>query len=153
MKDELQKARKALDCLLRSLPDELTQLYLSVDCKALLTQLAETGAPSPAWLVAKAKALRLKTHLQHSAIEALASRLENALETYKIAGGNDPIRLAHAEADCAMLAAKQASLVQRLQDADQLVQAAILAKQQEDAAALLCSPLLQKLRMSLERTD
>ena len=149
----LRNAQKALDKLLRGLPDELTQLYASVDCEELLSQLAETAEPSPAWLAAKAHTLRLKSRLQGSAVAEMRSRLCSALEAYRAAGGDDPIRLAHAEADCAMLGAKQESLAQRQQDADQLVRMASLAEQQEDAASLLCSPLLQKLRKPTEGTD
>ncbi|MBQ1371785.1 MAG: hypothetical protein IIY70_02520 [Oscillospiraceae bacterium] len=147
----LRNAQKDLDKLLRSIPDELTRIYSDIDCEELLKQLAETTEPSPNWLAAKARSLRLKSRLQGAAVGELASRLCAALEAYRAAGGDDSLRLAHAETDGAMLAARQEAFAQRQQDADQLVRAAMLAEQQEDTVALLCSPLLQKLR--LEGTD
>ncbi|MBQ6160247.1 MAG: hypothetical protein IJK24_04805 [Oscillospiraceae bacterium] len=153
MDAKLRKAQKALDSLLRSLPDELAGLYASIDCEELLTQLAEQQDPAPAWLAAKARALRLKSHLLGSAVEALEARLSAAAADYQTAGGDDPIRLAHAETDRALLRARQEELARRQETANQLVRAAELAERQDEAAALVCSPLLRALRTSSEGTD
>lgn len=154
MNPSLRKTQKALDALLRGLPDELAGLYRAADCEELLRQLTETPDPAPAWLAAKARSLRLKSHLLQTALAELEKRLSAAAEAYRTEGGTDPLRTAHAEADLALLRTRQAELALQRETAGQLVLAAELAAQQEQTAALLCSPLLQKLRKpSSEGTD
>lgn len=142
----LKQAQRALDDALRALPDRLRELFETVRFDAALQKLEQAQDPSPDWVAAQLRTLRLKARTIRVSVSGMAEALAAALARYTDAGGTDALRIAHAREELLFLektAADQAAQTARLEAAGQ--SAALLRAQKEQLDSLEVEQFRQKI--------
>ena len=147
-KHSLKQAQQELDRFLPSIPDRLRELYETVKYDAALQKLTEAEAPSPGWIAAQIRSLRLKTRTIEAVVSELAETLERLLTAYTEAGGADVLRIAHAQAELQFLRqTAEAQEAQRIR----LEQIRLLAEQSRTQEAALDALTVEQLRRRLDK--
>lgn len=149
-KHRLKQAQQELDRFLPSIPDRLRELYETVNYDAALQKLTEAEAPSPGWIAAQIRSLRLKTRTIASVVSELSETLERLLAAYAEAGGTDSFRLAHAQAELQFL--RQTAEEQEAQRM-RLEQIKLLAEQSQTQAEALDALTVEQLRQRLAKRE
>lgn len=138
------RAERELDRFLRSIQAELAELLETVNYEAALNKLTEAKDPAPAWVQAQVRLLNVKALTIQKTVAELSDKLETLLDHYIEAGGADPLRIAHARSDLALLettSAKQDALQGRLSELSQSVS---LLLEQENQMESLSAELIRK---------
>lgn len=144
--NSLKQAQRELDRFLRSLPERLRELFGTVQYDAALKKLEEAEDPSPEWVAAQLRSLRVKAQTIRAAVSELSEKLTALLNRYIDAGGTDALRIAHAREELLFLQKTlddQAAQAARLEQLKQSTALLLVQKDQMDALEL--ARLRQKL--------
>lgn len=149
-KQARKHGQRELDRFLPSIPDRLRELFETVNYDAALQKLTEAGEPTPKWVAAQLRSLRIKTRTIETAVLDLAETLERLLAAYTEAGGTDSQRIAHAQAELLFL--RQTAEKQAAQRA-RLAQIQLLNAQSQTQAEALDALAVEQLRQRLQTRD
>jgi hypothetical protein len=144
--NSLKQAQRELDRFLRPLPERLRELFGTVQYDAALKKLEEAEDPSPEWVAAQLRSLRVKAQTIRAAVSELSEKLTALLNRYIDAGGTDALRIAHAREELLFLQKTlddQAAQAARLEQLKQSTALLLVQKDQMDALEL--ARLRQKL--------
>lgn len=144
--NSLKQAQRELDRFLRPLPERLRELFGTVQYDAALKKLEEAEDPSPEWVAAQLRSLRVKAQTILAAVSELSEKLTALLNRYIDAGGTDALRIAHAREELLFLQKTlddQAAQAARLEQLKQSTALLLVQKDQMDALEL--ARLRQKL--------
>lgn len=144
--NSLKQAQRELDRFLRPLPERLRELFGTVQYDAALKKLEEAEDPSPEWVAAQLRSLRVKAQTIRAAVSELSDKLTALLNRYIDAGGTDALRIAHAREELLFLQKTlddQAAQAARLEQLKQST--ALLLAQKDQMDALELARLRQKL--------
>ena len=144
--DNVKPSQRELDRFLRALPARQQELLETVQYDAALKKLADAEAPSPDWIAAQLRSLRVKARTIRTAVSELSETLNALLTRYLDAGGADALRIAHAREELLLLQRTlddQAVQTERLEQLGQST--ALLLAQQDQMDALALAQLRQKL--------
>lgn len=144
--NSLKQAQRELDRFLRPLPERLRELFGTVQYDAALKKLEEAEDPSPEWVAAQLRSLRVKAQTIRAAVSELSDKLTALLNRYIDAGGTDALRIAHAREELLFLQKTlddQAAQAARLEQLKQST--ALLLAQKDQMYALELARLRQKL--------
>ena len=144
--NSLKQAQRELDRFLRPLPERLRELFGTVQYDAALKKLEEAEDPSPEWVAAQLRSLRVKAQTIRAAVSELSDKLTALLNRYIDAGGTDALRIAHAREELLFLqktSDDQAAQAARLEQLKQST--ALLLAQKDQMDALELARLRQKL--------
>lgn len=144
--NSLKQAQRELDRFLRPLPERLRELFGTVQYDAALKKLEEAEDPSPEWVAAQLRSLRVKAQTIRAAVSELSEKLTALLNRYIDAGGTDALRIAHAREELLFLQKTlddQAAQAARLEQLKQST--ALLLAQKDQMDALELARLRQKL--------
>lgn len=144
--NSLKQAQRELDRFLRPLPEWLRELFGTVQYDAALKKLEEAEDPSPEWVAAQLRSLRVKAQTIRAAVSELSDKLTALLNRYIDAGGTDALRIAHAREELLFLQKTlddQAAQAARLEQLKQST--ALLLAQKDQMDALELARLRQKL--------
>lgn len=144
--NSLKQAQRELDRFLRPLPERLRELFGTVHYDAALKKLEEAEDPSPEWVAAQLRSLRVKAQTIRAAVSELSEKLTALLNRYIDAGGTDALRIAHAREELLFLQKTlddQAAQAARLEQLKQSTALLLVQKDQMDALEL--ARLRQKL--------
>ena len=131
---------------LRPLPERLRELFGTVQYDAALKKLEEAEDPSPEWVAAQLRSLRVKAQTIRAAVSELSEKLTALLNRYIDAGGTDALRIAHVREELLFLQKTlddQAAQAARLEQLKQST--ALLLAQKDQMDALELARLRQKL--------
>lgn len=144
--NSLKQAQRELDRFLRPLPERLRELFGTVQYDTALKKLEEAEDPSPEWVAAQLRSLRVKAQTIRAAVSELSEKLTALLTRYTDAGGTDALRIAHAREELLFLQKTlddQAAQAARLEQLKQST--ALLLAQKDQMDALELARLRQKL--------